>query len=143
MNISRILRLPFLLGLTASLCLAAGCKDRQASSPGAPTSPASSAANSDATQADARLQAALAISDTVKRDAALRAVADLAAQVGDAPTVRKAVLQIGNTVNKDAAADTSAMALAKAGKRAEAAEIARMMSNTTKRDDTLLKLAEK
>ena len=132
------LRLPRLLALAALICFIPGCRDRNTTPP---TSSNSSPAP-DANQSDGRLTAALAISDSLKRDAALRSVSDLAAQAGDAATVKKAVLEIGDSNKKDDAASSSALALAKVGKRADAAGIARMISDTNKRDDTLSKLAE-
>lgn len=121
------------------LSLAAGCGDKAdppASSPGAP------AQQSESSSAG-RLAAALAISDTIKRDNALGAVADFAGQAGDAEAVKMAVLQIRDTIKRDHAADSAALALAKAGKRTDAATVARMMGDTVKRDNTLSKLAEK
>ena len=123
------------LGLAALLCFTPGCRDKNTTAPSTSTPP-------DAKQADGRLTAALAISDFLKRDVALRSVADLAAQAGDAATVKKAVSEIGDSNKKDDAASSSALALAKVGKRADAAGIARMVGDTNKRDDTLSKLAE-
>ena len=135
MTTSLKIRFSLLLGLAALLCFTPGCREKNTPPPATSTPP-------DATQSDGRLAAAVAISDSLKRDAALRTVADLAAKAGDAATVKKAVLEIGDSNKKDDAASLSALALAKAGKRADAAEIARMIGGTNKRDDTLSKLAE-
>lgn len=117
---------PLSVCVAVLLCVAAGCSKRTVMSP-----------------SEGRLAAALAISDTIKRDNALGAVADFAGQAGDAETVKKAVLKMGDSIKRDNAADLAAQALAKAGKRTDAAAVARMMGDAVKRDNTLSKLAEK
>ena len=139
MNSPLTLKTLLVLGLAAFLCFTAGCRDKNTATPSDAVSPPTP----EASQSEGRLTAAVAISDSFKRDAALRAVADQAAQAGDAATVKKAVLEIGDSNKKDDAASSSALALANVGKRTDAAKVARMISDTDKRDNTLSKLAGK
>ena len=115
------------------LGVAAGCKPESHGPPAGPTT---------SNDLEGRLKAALAISDTNKRDTALHAVANAAGAAGDPRVVKSAVSSISSTNVKDAAAESSALALAKAGLRTEAAEVARLISDTNKRDAALSRLAK-
>lgn len=135
----RARRQPVLLSLAILLFVTAGCGDRNSSPPDIGNSPPHSAS----AQLSGRLTAALAISDVLKRDAALAVVADAAAQDGNVATAKSALLEIRDRIKKDDAAIAAALALAKAGKGNDAPTIALLISDTIKRDNTLSKLAGK
>ena len=86
-----------------------------------------------------QLEAALAIQNPIQRDEALGAVAQTAADAGNA---MNAVAAIMNPIAKDEIAAQSAGKLAKAGKGAEATAIAKIIQNPIKRDKTLLDLSK-
>ena len=127
-----------LLVLALVAGFASGCKREDSAVP-VPTGATSTSTAS--TAFTERLNSALAISDSIKRDGALAVIADSAAQAGDATVVQRAVAQISDSIQRDAATESSALALAKAGKLGDAVKLARTMSDSIKRDSVLSKLA--
>ncbi len=89
-----------------------------------------------------KLDAALAISNTFERDAALARVATEAAGDGDVPVVKKALREMHNSFEIDKAAEVCALRLAKNGKGHEANEVAGMIHSTFQKDAVLSKLAK-
>jgi len=110
----------------AILCALAGCKKN--------------APRSD--DLAARLQAAMQISSSSDRDAALRAVALDAAGLRTDDIAKRATGGIMASSLRDETASDCALALARAHKMAAAKEMAQMISATSVRDGTLKKLAE-
>jgi hypothetical protein len=90
----------------------------------------------------AKLDAALAISDATARDTALATVAEDAAAAAEPDIVKTAVSKISDATKKDKTADAAALKLASKGKSAEAVEVARMINDATLRDRTLSKLTK-
>ena len=119
------IRKPFILFV---MCLALGCS--------------SSTSNQTPEALNGRLEAALALTDTGKRDGALVKVAEDAASAGQAEVVKKALSRVTDIGKRDDAAENCALKLAKAGKGAEAADVAKTITDSGKRDSTLSKLAK-
>jgi hypothetical protein len=90
----------------------------------------------------AKLDAALAISDPTDRDTALATVAEDAAAAAEPDIVRKAVSETSVQKKRDKTAESAALMLASKGKSAEAVEVARMINDQTLRDRTLSKLTK-
>ncbi len=91
---------------------------------------------------EARLAAAMTITNTSSKDSALTTVAADAADFGAGDVVKKAVMGITSSGDRDSAAHDAALRLAKAGKRAAAREVAALITSSSTRDDTLNTLAK-
>jgi len=115
-------------GFVIALCLALGCS--------------SSTSNQSPAALNGRLEAALGLTDSDKRDVALVKVAEDAATAGEAEVVKKALSRVTDSSKKDEAAEYCALKLAKAGKGPEAAEVAKTITDSAKRDSVLSKLAK-
>lgn len=89
-----------------------------------------------------KLDAAVAIRDDSKRDEALAAVSQSAAEAGEADVVLAAVREIRDENASDRAAATAAGILSELGKAKEATEVANRIRDTNKRDATLLLIAK-
>jgi hypothetical protein len=90
----------------------------------------------------AKLDAALAISDPTARDTALATVAEDAAAAAEPDIVKKAVSKISDPTKRDKTAESAASKLASKGMSAEAVEVARTINDPTLRDRTLSKLTK-
>jgi len=90
----------------------------------------------------ARLQAAMQISSNSDRDAALKAVAMDAANLGSVDVAKQAAGAISANDVRDQTASDGALALARAHKMAAARELAQSIHVNSLRDSTLKKLAE-
>jgi hypothetical protein len=90
----------------------------------------------------AKLDAALAISDPTARDTALATVAGDAAAAAEPDIVKQATSKIRDPDIRDKTAEGAALKLASKGKSAEAVEVARKINDPTLRDSTLSKLTK-
>jgi hypothetical protein len=90
----------------------------------------------------AKLDAALAISDATARDTSLATVAEDAAAAAEPDIVKNAVSKISDATKRDKTAEGAALKLANKGKSAEAVEVARTINDATLRDRTLSKLTK-
>jgi len=95
----------------------------------------------DASTFQARLEAALKITNFATRDSALGAIASDAADLGLDQIVSQAVQGMMNFASKDEAASTCAARLAAAGQGIAANRVAGMIMNPITRDETFDKLA--
>ena len=119
------------------LCLfLSGCGGRRASMP-----PAADESPQSSSDMPGRLEAAKAIFDTNKRDAALAALAQDAAEAGEGEAAKEAVRQIFSTNARDDAGYHAAVALARAGKAEEAKAVADLMFSTNRKDEAMAKIA--
>jgi hypothetical protein len=118
----------------AAIVVACACQKRAAA-------PAI-ATMSDNSSLGARFDAAMQISSSASRDAALRQVATDAAQVRDAQMARRAVSSIVTTSVREAAAEQAALRFAKAGLHREAMDLAKQISSVEVRDRTLSAIAQ-
>ena len=100
-------------------------------------------ATDSASDFQARLDAALEISNMSTRDDALAALAVAAAEAGDGEVTLGAVQGISNMSTKDDAAARAAVQLSGTGQEKAAVEVARQISNLSTRDATLQAIAEK
>ena len=88
-----------------------------------------------------RLEAAKAIFDSNKRDAALAKVSLAAAEAGEGEVAKQAVQTMFSTNAKDDACYNAAVALAKVGKGKEAKAVADLMFSTNRKDEAMTKIA--
>jgi hypothetical protein len=98
--------------------------------------------NPAALQAQAQLEAALALGDAAQRDAALAKVAHQAAVAGAGDVARTAVGKISDSGTRDAAAQAAAFALLEAGMPAAAKEVANLIEDGPMREDVLALMAK-
>jgi hypothetical protein len=89
-----------------------------------------------------RYEAAVAISGTWDRDAALEKLAVDAGQAGDVNIVKKSLEKISASWTKDKTATAAALALAKAGKVDAAKEVAQSISATAQKEEALSRIAK-
>src|SRR5690242_4107256 len=94
------------------------------------------------TSLETRLKAAMAMSDPVRKDAALERVATEAAQAGKPSVVTMALSNIADGAMRDATSEACALGLARSGWPANAAEVALKISDPRKRDYVLGKLTK-
>jgi hypothetical protein len=89
-----------------------------------------------------RLEAAVVISNSSKKDSALSSVAVCAADMGQAGIVKEALSQMVQISERDDTARQAVHMLAMRGQRHEALEIAKTIGNAAVRDATLADLAQ-
>jgi hypothetical protein len=94
----------------------------------------------DTKDAQARIDAALAISSPTERDEALAKACPDAARAGAGEAVVKGVKGIGSPTLRDNVAEDCALKLKDAGQRDSAVEVAKLIGSPTKRDEVLKKL---
>jgi hypothetical protein len=131
---------PFVL-LTILLVFACGCRYRTTPA-GVNSGSGSSGSKQDSVSFSGRLEAAKAIFDSNKRDAALAKVALDAAEAGEGDVAKQAVKSIFDSNSKDKAAYNAAVALTKAGKANEAKAVADMIFDSNRKDAAMTKIAE-
>jgi hypothetical protein len=88
----------------------------------------------------ARLDAALAVSDVYARDLALAQLSQDAALAGEADVVKKALGKISDINRKEVATEVAALKLAWVDRTAEAIEVAKTIRDSKRRDALLAKL---
>ena len=96
----------------------------------------------DVSNYEARLEAALEISNLSTRDEALSGLAIAAAEKGKGQTVLRAVQAISDLSTRDNVAARSAAKLADAGAEDAALQVAREISNLSTRDEALQTIAQ-
>lgn len=121
--------------LIVLVLLAGGCGGRSVT----PSGGEDETANSE--NFTGRLEAAKAVYDSNKRDAALAKVAQAAAEAGDGETAKEAVRTMFSTNAKDDACYNAAVALARVGKGKEAKAVADLMFSTNRKDEAMTKIA--
>ncbi|HEX5243625.1 MAG TPA: hypothetical protein VFW23_10230 [Tepidisphaeraceae bacterium] len=92
-------------------------------------------------EAMARVNAAIEMTNLGERDEALGSACRSAAKAGAVDAVQKALSNITNLNARDEAASDSAIALHDCGQRAAATEVAKTIINLNQRDKILKKLA--
>lgn len=92
-------------------------------------------------EAMARVNAAIAMTNLNERDDALGSACRGAAKAGAVDAVTKALANISNLNVHDDVASDSAIALRDSGQRAAATEVAKSINNLNQRDKTLKQLA--
>lgn len=90
----------------------------------------------------AKLEAALAIQDDLKRNEALVTVASAAAEVGQTEVVMSAIREIRDDNASNRAAASAAIKLSELGKIQEATKVAKLIRDDNKRNDTLAQIAK-
>ena len=93
-------------------------------------------------QLKGRLTAALAINDVNQRDAALKSVAQDAAEAAQGEIVTRAVYEINYSVTVDEVAYACALKLLERGQAQAAADVAKLMRTTSKQNEVLSRIAK-
>ena len=135
----RVVALLALLVVFACGCGGRGGSNSKATSP---TGDTTGKAAQDKENFSGRLEAAKAIFDSNKRDAALAALALDAAKVREGEIAKQAVGGIFSSSAKDEAGYNAAVALARGGKGKEAKAVADLIFSTTRKDAAMAKIAE-
>ncbi len=125
--------------LTILIVFACGCGGRGGRSVKTEGGDANAAADSE--NFAGRLEAAKAIHDSNKRDAALAKVALDAAEAGEGEIAKEAVKTMYSNNAKDDACYNAAVALARVGKGKEAKAVADLMFSTNRKDEAMTKIA--
>ena len=115
--------------LVFAALLFAGCSDQR--KPGAPHE-----------QLKGRLTAALAINDMNQRDAALKSVAQDAAEAAEGEIVKRAVYEIHDLPMLDEVAYACALRLVERGQAQAAADTAKLMRDASKQNEVLSRIAK-
>jgi hypothetical protein len=93
-------------------------------------------------QLKSRLDAASSMTNLNYRDDALKAIADDAANAGQAEFVKQALSKMTNLNDRDTAVISCALKLSAAGQDQAAVEIAKTIVDLNKRDEVLRKMAK-
>jgi hypothetical protein len=93
-------------------------------------------------QLKGRLDAALAINDMNQRDAALKSVAQDAAEAAEGEIVKRAVYEIHDLPMMDKVAYACALRLVERGQAQAAADTAKLMRDASKQNEVLSRIAK-
>lgn len=98
--------------------------------------------NSQNSDFEGRLKAALAVNETGQRDEALKSVATDSANAGNGAVCLEAVSKVTSPTQRGELAEDCAIRLAKAGESTSAAEVANLIIDSGRRSEVNKKIAE-